>query len=208
MGRPLAARTAAQARLKGSRIGKSARTRLMKLARRQTPMQRQEEARASEMRSRRSIAATVLTGAAALTATGAISPMREPCPAGAELDRHRAAQAQGAGQCRRLPHAHLRPGALSRCRPIRGRRPTQCHAWRSIGCCRSGSGRRRVVIVQPRNYAHRQPRDALRDRAARPERARRRGRAPDDHGCRAEGASTTAASAASASASAIRPRGR
>src|SRR5215831_1959277 len=36
----------------------------------------------------------------------------ESGPASAEFGRRRAAQAQGADQCRRLPHAHLRPGPL------------------------------------------------------------------------------------------------
>ncbi len=73
-------------------------------------------------------------------------------PAGPQFDRHRAAQAQGAAERRRLPHAHLRSRRAFRCRPIRARRRRNA-AVPQYRLLQQRIGTTRVVVVQPRNYA-------------------------------------------------------
>ena len=75
----------------------------------------------------------------------------------------------------RLPHAHLRPGALSHAAQ-HAAAPTNATV-EEYRLLQKRIGTTRVVIVQPRNYATDNRGDARCDRAARAERARRRRRA-------------------------------
>src|SRR5262245_42074135 len=109
------------------------------------------------------------------------------CPASAEFGRNRAAQAQGAGQCRRLSHAHLRPGTLSHAaQPADG--PDERHRGGLPAAAKADRDNARRHCAAPQ-LCDRQPGDPLRDITTRAERARRRRRHPGDCGRRAQGIS-------------------
>jgi len=99
----------------------------------------------------------------------------KPRAAGIEFDRHRAAEAQGAENACDC-HMHIYDAARFPMPPS-ARSSVQRHRG-DYRMLQKRIGTTRVVVVQPRKLRHRQPRHGSIDRAARPERERRRGLHP------------------------------